>query len=173
MRTAPEIKLTNKERGTLKKLVSSGSSLARVQTRARILLMAAERSVGSRGTDTRKTNSNQAIAEVLQVCSRTVARVRQQYVEAGERGENGLEAALYDKPRTGRPPEIDGEAEAKLVMLACSTPPEGRGRWTLQLLADKMVELGYVPHISDTWVMERLKKTNSNRGASRVGAYLK
>ena len=167
MRTAPEIKLTNKERDALKKLVSSGNNRARVQTRARILLMAAQRSVGSRGTDTRKTNSNQEIAQVLQLCSRTVSRVRQQYVEGG------LEAALYDKPRTGRPPEIDGEAEAKLVMLACSSPPEGRSRWTLQLLADKMVELGYVPHISDTWVMERLKKTSSSRGGSRVGAYLK
>jgi transposase len=167
MRTVPEIELTNKERGTLKKLVSSGSSPARVQTRARILLMAAERSVGSRGTDTRKTNSNQAIAEVLQLCGRTVSRVRQQYVEGG------LEAALYDKPRRGRPPVIDGEAEAKLVMLACSSAPQGRSRLTLQLLADKMVELGYVPHISDTWVMQRLKKTNSSRGASRVGAYLK
>jgi transposase len=167
MRTAPEIQLTTEERGTLKRLVSSGSSPARVQTRARILLMAAERSVGSRGTDTRKTNSNQAIAEVLQLCGRTVSRVRQQYVAGG------LAAALYDKPRRGRPPVVDGEAEAKLVMLACSSPPEGRSRWTLQLLADRMVELGYVSHISDTWVMKRLKKTSSDPGGSRVGAYLK
>jgi len=58
-------------------------------------------------------------------------------------------------------------------MLACSTPPEGRGKWTLQLLADKMVELGYVPHMSDTWVMKRLKKTGLDPGASRVGAYPK
>jgi hypothetical protein len=84
--------------------------------------------------------------------------------------EGGLDAALYDKPRVGRPPVIDGEAEAKLVMLACSSPPQGRSRWTLQLLADRMVELGYVPHISDTWVGKRLKKTLSNPGASRAGA---
>ncbi len=159
MRTAPEIRLTKEERATLKRLVSSGSSAARVQTRARILLMAVERSVGARGgEERRRTNSNEGIAEALQLCSRTVSRVRQAFIQGG------LEAALYDKPRTGRPPEIDGEAEAKLVMLACSTPPEGRGRWMLQLLADKMVELGYVPHISDTWVGKRLKKTNSNRG---------
>jgi len=75
-----------------------------------------------------------------------------------------VQAALYDKPRGGRPPVVDGEAEAKLVMLACSSPPEGRSKWTLQLLADRMVELGYVPHISDTWVSKRLKKTSSSLG---------
>ena len=158
MRTAPEIRLTREERATLKQLVSSGSSPARVQTRARILLMAAERSVGARGGERRRTNSNQAIAEALQLCSRTVSRVRQQFVEGG------VQAALYDKPRGGRPPVVDGEAEAKLVMLACSSPPEGRSKWTLQLLADRMVELGYVPHISDTWVSKRLKKTSSSLG---------
>jgi transposase len=167
MRTAPEVKLTKEERSTLKKLVSSGSSRARVQTRARILLMAAERSVGARGGTRRKTNSNETIAEALQLCSRTVSRVRQAF------NQGRLAAALYDKSRGGRPPEIDGEAEAKLVMLACSSPPQGRSRWTLQLLADKMVELGYVPHMSDTWVSKRLKKTLSSPGASRVGAYPK
>ena|SRR5437870_927822 len=164
MRTAPEIRLSKEERTTLKKLVSSGTSQARVQTRARILLMAAERSIGSRGGDRRRTNSNQAIAQALQLCSRTISRVRQRFIEGG------LDAALYDKTRSGRPPEIDGEAEAKLVMLACSSPPQGRGRWTLQLLADKMVELGYTEHISDTWVMKRLKKTSFALGQSAVGA---
>lgn len=158
MRTAPEIRLSEEDRATLKKLVRSGTSEARVYTRARLLLMASERSVGSRGTGTRRTNSNQAIAVALDLCSKTVSRVRQLFVQGG------LQAALYDKPRSGRPPVIDGEAEAKLVMLACSTPPEGRGKWTLQLLADKMVELGYVEHISDTWVMHRLKKTLSSPG---------
>src|SRR5437763_2080816 len=110
MRTAPEIRLTREERATLKQLVSSGSSPARVQTRARILLMAAERSVGARGGERRRTNSNQAIAEALQLCSRTVSRVRQQFVEGGVEG--GVQAALYDKPRGGRPPVVDGEAEA-------------------------------------------------------------
>jgi transposase len=119
--------------------------------------MASARIVGARGNgkagDRRRTNSNEAIAEALQLCSRTVSRVRQAFITGG------LETALYDKARAGRPPIVDGEAEAKLVMLACSSPPEGRSAWTLQLLADKMVELGYVPHISDTWVQKRLKKT--------------
>jgi putative transposase len=168
MRTAPQIQLSKEERAALKKLISTGTNPARVQARARILLMASERSVSSRGNgksgDRGRTNSNQHIAQALQLCSKTVSRVRQQFVEGG------LDQALYDKPRTGRPPTIDGEAEAKLVMLACSTPPEGRAKWSLQLLADKMVELGYVEHISDTWVMKRLKKTSSNPGRSRVGA---
>jgi putative transposase len=164
MRTAPEIRLTREERAALKELVSSGSSPARVQTRARILLMAAERSVGARGGERRRTNSNDAIAQALQLCSKTVSRVRQAFVVGG------LDEALHDKPRMGRPPIVDGEAEAKLVMLACSSPPNGRSRWTLQLLADKMVELGYVPHISDTWVGKRLKKTLSSPGALGVGA---
>lgn len=167
MRTAPEIRLTTEQRAKLKQLVRSGSNPARVQTRARILLMAAERSVGARGGERRRTNSNETIAQTLQLCSKTVSRVRQAFIQGG------LEVALYDRPRVGRPPIVDGEAEAKLVMLACSTPPQGRSQWTLQLLADKMVELGYVPHISDTWVGNRLKKTLSNPGGSRVGVFPK
>jgi len=127
--------------------------------------MAAERSVGSRGGERRRANSNIAIAEVLGVSDRTVARVRGRFMQAG------LDSALYERPRIGRPPIITGDVEAKLVMLACSSPPEGRSRWTLQLLADKMVELGYVEHISDVGVMKRLKKTGLDPGLSRVGAY--
>ncbi len=164
MKTAPEIRLTTQDRAKLKKLISTGTSPARIQARARILLMAAERSVGSRGGERRRSNSNLAISEAVQVSDKTVARVRQRYVEGG------LEAALYERPRTGRPPRITGEVEAKLVMLACSSPPEGRGRWTLQLLADKMVELGYIDTISDVGVMKKLKKTGLDLGQSRVGA---
>lgn len=156
MRTAPEVRLTKEERTTLKELVSKGKSPARVQTRARMLLMAAQRD---------KSNSNEQIAQALDVCCRTVSRVRQAFIQGG------LDAALYDKARVGRPPIVDGEVEAKLTMLACSAPPEGRSAWTLQLLADRMVELGYVPHISDTWVGKTLKKTSSSHGASRAGAY--
>lgn len=167
MKVAPEIRLSTDERRQLKELVSKGVSSARMQTRARILLMAAERSVSSRGGARRRTNSNQAIGEALQICARTVSRVRQRFISGG------IEAALYDRAHSGRPVEIDGSAEAKLTMLACSDPPEGRKRWTLQLLADRMVALGYVEHISDTWVMKRLKKTNLGRGPSKVGAYRK
>jgi putative transposase len=165
MKAAPEIRLTREQRATLKKLISSGTNRARVHTRARILLMAAERSVGSRGGERRRANSNIAIAELLGVSDRTVARVRQRLIQGG------LDSALYERPRIGRPPLVTGDIEAKLVMLACSCPPEGRNRWTLQLLADKMVELGYVEHISDVCVMKRLKKTGLGLGLSAVGAY--
>ncbi len=163
MRTAPEIRLNTEERRQLKELVGKGVSAARVHTRARVLLMAAERSVGRGGGDRRRTNSNQAIGEALQLSARTVSRIRQRFVTGG------LEAAQYDRARTGRPVEIDGAAEAKLTLLACSEPPEGRSHWTLQLLADRMVALGYVEHISDTWVLNKLKKTLCVPGRSRVG----
>lgn len=162
MKTAPQIKLSSQERATLKKLVGTGTSQARTQTRARILLMASDMSTGSRGNgksgELRRTNSNQTIAEALLVCSKTVSRIRQRFVQGG------LNEALYDKPRAGRSVVLDGAVEAKLVMLACSTPPKGRSKWTLQLLADKMIELGYAEHICDTWVMNKLKKTDSDPG---------
>lgn len=158
MKVAPEIRLTTEERRQLKEMVSKGAHPARVQTRARILLMAAERSGSSQGGAYRRTNSNLTIAESLQLSARTVSRVRQAFVKGG------LEAALYDQHRPGRPVELDGGVEAKLLMLACSDPPEGRSRWTLQLLADRMVALGYAEHLSDTWVMERLKKANCDPG---------
>src|SRR6476619_2922130 len=111
MKTAPKFKLTDEQRIMLKRLISRGSSAARVQTRARMLLLAGQRD---------KTHSNEQIAQVLQVCPRTVSRVRQRFIQGG------LEAALYDKPRVCRPPVMDGEAEAHLTMLACSSPPQGR-----------------------------------------------
>lgn len=167
MKTRPEIRLRAEEREQLRNLVRAGKSSARVQTRARILLLAAERSVSSRGGKTRRSNSNQTIAEDLLVSARTVSRVRQRFVAAG------LEAAVYDRDRTGRPIAIDGAAEAKLIMLACSQPPAGRSHWTLQLLADQMVTLGFTEHISDTWVLQLLKKTNCDLGASKVGVFPK
>jgi transposase len=158
MKTAPEIRLSKEGRKQLKEIIRKGNHPARVQTRARILLMAAEHSVSSRGGAYRRSNSNLTIAESLQMSARTVSRVRQDFVKGG------VEQALYDKPRPGRPVELDGEVEAKLLMLATSNPPEGRSRWTLQLLADRMIALGYAEHLSDTWVMKRLKKANCDLG---------
>lgn len=163
MKNAPDIRLSAEQRQRLKELISKGVSPARVQTRARVLLMAAERSISHRGGQRRKTHANQEIGETLHISARTVSRIRQRFVEGS------LEAALYDQERSGRPVEIDGEAEAKLTMLACSTPPAGRARWTLQLLADRMVALQYVEHISDTWVMTLLKKTPCAPGRSKAG----
>jgi len=164
MKVAPEIRLSDEERVTLREITRKGNSSARRHTRARILLMADAIRNGSNGMKRRRTNSNQTIAAELQISDRTVSRVRQRYLRGG------LEEALGDNPRSGRPVEIDGAAEAHLVALVCSGPPEGRSQWTLQLLADRMVELGYVEHISDTWVMQRLKKTNCSLGRSKAGA---
>ena len=140
MRRAQQIQVTEEQRAELKKLVNTGRGQARVLTRARIVLMAG------------KGEGNQAIADALGVSWRTVIRIKARFKE------EGLEA-IKEHARPGRPPRITGDVEAKLVMLACSAPPEGRARWTLQLLADKMVELGYIDTISDVGVMKRLKKT--------------
>jgi transposase len=140
MRRAQQIQLTDQQRNELKKLVSTGTAQARVLTRARIVLMAA------------KGEGNQDIADALGVSWRTVIRIKSRFKE------EGLEA-IKEHSRPGRPVRITGDIEAKLITLACSSPPQGRGRWTLQLLADKMVELGYIDTISDVGVMKRLKKT--------------
>ncbi len=100
------------------------------------------------------------IAEALEVSAATVERVRRRFVE------QGLDAAL-DRKRRERParqPKLDGRAEARLIALACSAPPEGRAVWTMQLLADKLVELEVVDSISDETVRVALKKTRSSRG---------
>jgi putative transposase len=145
MRRAQQIQLDEEQRKELKKLVSTGTSQARVQTRARIVLMAA------------KGEGNQAIADALGVSWRTVIRIKSRFKEEGL-------AAIQEHSRAGRPPRITGDVEAKLVMLACSSPPQGRARWTLRLLADKMVELQYIDAISNVGVMKRLKKTGLDLG---------
>ena len=108
--------------------------------------------------------TDEKIAEAFEVGLSTIHRLRQRLVE------DGLEAALVRKPRPRhRAPKLDGEKEARLIALACSDPPEGRGRWTLQLLADKLVELHVVDSISDETVRLRLKKTRSSRGCIANG----
>jgi hypothetical protein len=150
------IKLSDEDRSLLTKLITSGSCMARVQTRARILLLS-DFGQGDHRTD------RQIIASLgTSVC--TIMRTRQSYCDCG------LEAALYEKPRTGKPPKITGDVEARLTMIACSEPPEGHARWTVRLLAEKMVELEYIDAISAVAIHKHLKKTNSSRGASNPGA---
>jgi transposase len=144
------VHLSAAQRAELDALIRSGSCLARTQTKARILLLT-DRSQGQVRTDAE-------IAAVLGVSKPTIIRTRRRFVL------EGLAAALYDKPRPGAKPKITGEVEAQLTLLACSTPPEGKARWTLQLLADKLIELKLVESISDVAVMHRLKKTNSSLG---------
>lgn len=125
--------------------------MARTQTKARILLLIDRAQAHPR--------SDAEVAEVLSVSRPTILRTRRRFVL------EGMEAALYDKPRPGAQPKITGDVEAQLTLLACSTPPDGKARWTLQMLADTLVELQLVDSISDVAVMHRLKKTTSNPGA--------
>ena len=105
------------------------------------------------------------LAEAVEVSTDTVARVRQRFVE------QGLEAALVRKKqqRPSRPRKLDGRAEARLIALACSQPPDGRARWTLKLLADRLVELEVFDAVSDETVRRVLKKTSCGRTARSSG----
>ena len=148
-----KVTLTADERQSLHDLIAAGKAAAKRLIHARILLKADAAPGGPAWTDER-------IAEAVEVNLRTVERVRQRFVE------QGLEAALVRKEqdRPSRERKLDGAGEARLIALACSEPPVGRNAWTLQLLADKLVELYVVDSISDETVRQVLKKTNSSRG---------
>src|ERR1041385_5036506 len=133
------LELSDAERSSLTSLISSGQLPARVFRRATALLEL------SRG------KSLTAVAQTLSVTYQTVASWRDNYHE------RGLDA-LHDQARSGRPVRIDGRQRAKITALACSTPPKGRARWSLRLLADKAVELGYCERLSHNAVKEVLKK---------------
>jgi transposase len=142
------VTLTQEERGMLQEMLSRGKAAARKLTHARILLKADVAAGGPGWND-------ESIAEALEVGRATVERVRKEFVE------EGLEAALERrKPRRQYRRKLDGDGEAHLVALACQKPPEGRSRWTLRLLADRMVQLEYVDQISYQTVRRTLKKTN-------------
>jgi hypothetical protein len=148
-----QVQLSLVERARLHTLVNSGSSSAHTHIHARILLKADQGPDGPGWTDA-------MICSALDVGMSTVARVRQTAVQ------QGLDAALQRKaPIRVYTRSLDGAAEAHLVALACSTPPEGAGRWSLRLLAERLVELEYVEAVSHETVRQTLKKTNSSRGA--------
>jgi transposase len=145
------VRLTPDERREIESLVSKGKHSAATLTRARILLKA---DAGREGAW-----PDEQIAEALECGRSTVARVRQRFVQ------QGLQAALYRKRPQGRQyRKLDGKAEARLVALACSQAPEGRARWTLKLLADKLVELEVVDSIDPATVYRTLKKMKLSRG---------
>ena len=148
-----KVTLTADERRSLKELIAAGKAAAQKLAHARILLKADAAPDGPAWTDDR-------IADAVEVSTDTVARVRQRFVE------DSLEAALTRKKpaRPPVPPKLDGRAEARLITLACSSPPDGRARWTMQLLADKLVELEVVDAVSDETVRRTLQKTRSSRG---------
>ena len=143
------VTLTAEERQGLQDLIAAGKAAAQKLAHARILLKADAAPDGSGWADDR-------IAEAVEVSVATVERVRRRFVE------HGLEAALVRKAqdRPSRLPKLDGRAEAHLIALACSKPPAGRAEWTMQLLADKLVELRLVDSISDETVRRTLQKTS-------------
>lgn len=148
-----KVTLTAEERNSLQGLVAAKKTAAKKVIHARILLKADAGPDGPAWIDAR-------ISEALEIDVSTVERLRQRFVE------QGLDAALGRKKqdRPSRPRTLDGKAEARLIALACSEPPTGRARWTLRLLADKLVELEIVGTVSTETIRRTLKKTNSSRG---------
>jgi transposase len=142
------VTLTPEEREQLERLVTTGKSAAYKVNHARILLKADTHQADGSWTD-------QQISEALDISVSTIERVRQRFVE------QSLDAALSRQVSRRRTPRLlDGEQEAHLIALACGDPPEGQARWTLRLLADQMVVLGHVEHLSHETVRQTLKKTN-------------
>jgi transposase len=135
------VTLTNEERDALHEMIHKGTSGVRKMNRAHILLLADE------------GESDAAIAEAIHTSPSTVQRTRQRFVE------EGFEESLTEHRRGGAPVKLTGHQEAFLVALACSDPPAGRVKWTMELLADRLIDLRMVSSISDETVRLRLKKT--------------
>lgn len=145
------VKLKPKQQSTLDRIIHRGKHSARVINRARILLYSHQ---GKRRIET---------ARALSISSMAVTNIVRRFQSEGL-------GVLYDKPRPGRPLKITGKTEAALVAIACSKAPEGRVRWTMRMLADRMVELALVDSISHKTVWERLKKTTLSPGSRNRGA---
>jgi len=150
------VRLTEIERQYLERLTTTGKHAAYQINHARILLKA----------DCNQPNGSWRdgdIKDAFGVSIRTVERVRQRFVE------EGMEAALKVRPGAGRKHKLTGELEAHLIALRCSEAPSGRGRWTVRLLADQMVELGYVEELSHECVRQVLKKRTATLEARMLG----
>jgi transposase len=145
------IQLTNEEREQLERLIRAGSASARVQARARVLLLSDDKTGAWR--------SAPAVAKAVLVHDNTVRNIRRRFVD------EGLAAALGERPRPGASAKLTGEIEAQLTVLACSQAPAGHARWSVRLIADELVGLGLVDSVSPSTVAEWLKKTHSNPGS--------
>jgi transposase len=151
------VRLTADQRRTLERVVSTGEHPALTTRRARILLKA--------DADGPDAWTDERIAQALDTTRMTVMRVRQQFAA------EGLDATLHRKKPTGRQyRSLDGKQEAQLVAVACSPPPEGQVRWTMELLTERLVELKVVESISPSTVCRTLKKMNSSPGSSSSGS---
>jgi len=144
------VKLTREEREELLALTSKGKASARTLKRAMVLLASDE------------GDSDPTVAAKLRLHPDTVSDIRRRFVEGG------VDAALHDRPRPGKARLLNGRQEAQLIALTCSNAPEGRTHWTMQLLADKLVELEIVESISDETVRRTLKRGHQALAVSRV-----
>jgi transposase len=149
------VRLTSAERQDLTALTRKGTAAVREVTRARVLLLAD------------RATPDQQIAQASDLHPRTIQRIRRRWAEGG------VDAALHDRPRPGAARALDTKQEAHLLALACSTPPAGRTTWTMQLLAERLVELAVVGSISDETVRRTLKKTSSSPGNASSGVSLR
>ena len=147
-----KVELTQSERSALIETSGRGKPLARTVKRALALLKADE------------GRADREVAAAVSLSAATVARVRRRFVE------EGVEAAINDRPRPGRGRKLNGRQEAHLVAITCSNAPEGHAHWTLQLLADQVVAMEFAGSISLETVRQILKKTNSNHGRRKSGA---
>jgi transposase len=145
------VALTDEERQDLEGLSRKRTAPVRTVRRAQALLMAAD------------GETDEVIAEQLRMGAATLERLRRRFVE------EGLEASLRERPRPGARPKLGPKEQAFVVALACTKPPEGRHRWTMQMLADRVVELELVPDISDEAIRRLLKRTSSSRGGTSSG----
>lgn len=146
------IKLTKAEVDELKSIINKGSHTSQTFRTAYILLNCDEGEYSEKVT-------NEQISKVLKIGMRTIDRVKKRFFE------EGLESVLERRPSSRNyDSKVDGDTEAKLITLCCSKPPEGFAKWSLRLLADKMVELNYIESISHVTVRSVLKKTNLNLG---------
>ena len=156
-----EVELSEEQRFALQQLLSRGKAPVRQQAHARILLKIDRNAPGPRWTD-------EQVAEAFEMSRYTVMRIRERFVT------NGLDDALTHRHHTQtRARALDGEQEAHLIALSCSPAPAGQARWTLRLLANRMVELEYVERVSYETVRKVLKKTNSSPGSNNAGAFLR
>lgn len=140
------VKLNEQQRQYLQKIVETGKDKARKITRCRILLLA----------DEAKGKTDEEISDALNVCPATIFNIRRKYHN------DGLESAINEAARSGQPIKFKGKDMAKITALACSKPPEGHAKWSLRLLADRVIELDFVETISHQSVHNILKKTNSS-----------
>ncbi len=145
------VTLTDEEREQLQSLARKRTAPVRMVRRAQALLLAAE------------GKTDEVVAEQLRMGVATLERLRRRFVE------EGLEASLRERPRPGARPKLGPKEQAFVVALACTKPPEGRKRWTMQLLADRLVELEMVPDITDEAIRLLLKRTSSSRGSRSSG----